>query len=62
LPVEAQPKTVKPSSTARVAATETDAILVGQRRVVDAVVLDVELADAEARGQAIGATSGVKPR
>jgi hypothetical protein len=38
-----------------VAATDTTAILVGQRGVIDAVVLDVELLDAEPRGQPIGA-------
>ena len=38
-----------------------DAVLVGERRMVDRVVLDVQLGDAELARQTRARTSGVKP-
>ena len=55
LPVDAQASTLKPSSTRARGRDRHDAVLVRQRRMVDRVVLDVQLADAEPIGQTVAA-------
>jgi len=54
LPVDAQARTLNPSSTAG-RRDRDDAVLVGERRMVDRIVLDVELAEAEPLGETVAA-------
>ena len=59
LPVDAQASTVEAELPGARRRHRDDAVLVGQRRMVDRIVLDVELAQASRSARRVQRTSGV---
>ena len=52
--MDAQPNDVEPQLDGSRGGHRNDAVLVGKRRMIDRVVFQVELADADLLGQAVG--------